>query len=124
MLLQEHDEVRLRLAPNSPRSKTAPGSPGAPQSGDAARPDEGDLAFTPPQPRTRRAPSADPDVRLGPLGWLAVLLVAVLVTVLAHAGSVRSDQGEHREPSLFVDPAYVLAGRAHGLSEPAHVPSE
>ncbi|MCY4664444.1 MAG: hypothetical protein OXC00_07250 [Acidimicrobiaceae bacterium] len=52
---------------------------------------------------------ADPDVSLGPLGWLAVLLVAVLLAVLAHAGSVRSGQAEHREPSLLTDPAYVLA---------------
>ena len=67
------------------------------------------MSHTPRAPMTRRTAPADPLVSLGPLGWLAVLLVAVLLTVLAHAGSVRSGQAEHREPSLFTDPAYVLA---------------
>ena len=49
------------------------------------------------------------DVNFGPLGWLAVLLVAVLLTVLAHAANVRAGEGEHREPSLLTDPAYVIA---------------
>ena len=60
-------------------------------------------------PTTQRTVPADPDVSVGPLGWLAVLLIAVLLTVLAHAGSVRSGQAEHPEPSLLTDPAYVLA---------------
>ena len=60
-------------------------------------------------PMTHRTVPADPDVSLGALGWLAVLLIAVLLTVLAHAGSVHSGQAEHREPSLLTDPAYVLA---------------
>lgn len=76
---------------------------------DAAQPGEGDAAFTHRRPSIRRAAPAGSDVSLGLLGWLAVLLVAALLTVLAHAGSVRSGQAEHREPSLLTDPAYVLA---------------
>ena len=106
MLLQEREEVRLRVEPPGPGT---PRPQGVPHGGEATRPDEGETAFTPHRPRTRRAASADPDASLGFLGWLAVLLVAVLLTVLAHAGSVRSGQREHREPSLFTDPAYALA---------------
>ena len=129
---ETHDEVRLRVElpsvePTVPRGpivphqptdshgqtvphgQTGPGSPGAPQGGDPAHTDEGGTSLAPYGPTTRRTVPADPDVSLGPLGWLAVLLVAVLLTVLAHAGSVRSGQGEHREPSLLTDPAYVLA---------------
>ena len=60
-------------------------------------------------PITRRTAPAGVDVNFGPLGWLAVLLVAVLLTVLAHAANVRAGEGEHREPSLLTDPAYVIA---------------
>lgn len=55
-----------------------------------------------------RTVSADPNVSLDPLGWLVVVLVAVLLTVLAHAASVRADQVQHHEPSLIADPAYAL----------------
>ncbi|MXW94027.1 MAG: hypothetical protein F4110_11135 [Acidimicrobiaceae bacterium] len=119
MLLQEHDEVRLRGEPPGPRGKNGPGPCGMPrpqgmtQGVDAAHPGEGDAAFAPHTPRIRRAASADPDLSLGSLGWLAVLLAAVLLTVLAHAASVRSGQIEHRGPSLFTDPAYVLADPDH-----------
>ena len=118
---EAQDEVRLRVEPAGPRGPIVPheptfphgqtgsGSPVAPQGGDPARIDEGDTSPAPYGPTTRRTVAADPDVSLGPLGWLAVLLIAVLLAVLAHAASVRSGQGEHREPSLFTDPAYVLA---------------
>ena len=55
-----------------------------------------------------RTVSADPHVSLDPLGWLVVVLVAVLLTVLAHAASVRADQAQYHEPSLLTDPAYAL----------------
>lgn len=121
------DEVRLRVEPSVPRrppvphqptiphsppvphGQTGPGSLVAPQGGDPADTHEGGTSLPPCGPATRRTASAGPDVSLGPLGWLAVLLVVALLTVLAHAGSVRSDQREHREPSLLTDPAYVLA---------------
>lgn len=125
MLLQERDEVRLRVEPADLRGKNGPGPPGMPlpqgmpQGVDAAHPGEGDAAFAPQQSRIRRAASADPDVSLGSLGWLAVLLAAVLLTVLAHAASVRSGQIEHRGPSLFTDPAYVLADPDY-LTAPDH----
>ena len=118
---EAHEEVRLRVDPilphgsiatretTVPHGQTGTGSSGAPQGGDPDHADEGDTSLAPYGPTTRRAVPADADVSLGPLGWLAVLLVAVLLTVLAHAGSVRSGQVEHREPSLFTDPAYVLA---------------
>ena len=124
---EAHDEVRLRVEPTVPRGpifphqptdshepngrngQTGPGSPGAPHGGDPARIDEGDTSLALYGPATRRTVPADPDVSLGLLGWLAVLLVAALLTVLAHAGSVRAAEGEHREPSLLTDPAYVLA---------------
>ena len=130
---EAHDEVRLRVEPTVPpgptvphqptdshkptvpqrptvpQGQTGPGSPGAPQGGRPARADEGDASLAPYGPTTRRTVTADPDVSLGPLGWLAVLLVAALLTVLAHAGSVRAGEEGHREPSLLTDPAYVLA---------------
>ena len=118
---EAHEEVRPRVEPTLPHGsiatheptvphgQTGPGSLVAPQRNDPADTDEGGKSLPPCGPATRRAVSAGPDVSLGLLGWLAVLLVAVLLTVLAHAGSVRSGQGEHREPSLFTDPAYVLA---------------
>ena len=53
---------------------------------------------------------------LGLLGWLAVLLVAVLLTVLAHAASVRSGQGEHPEPSQVTAPAHALAEPGYTLT--------
>ena len=90
---------------------------GMPQGVDVAHPGEGDTAFTHLRPRIRTAAPADPDARLGSLGWLAVLLVAVLLAVLAHAAGVRSDQREHREPSLSSDPAYVVADPAYVLAE-------
>lgn len=127
MLLQE--EARLRVEPAGPHGRAEPGSPGMPppgmpQGGDAIHADEGDTALTafpPRRPSIRRAPPSGPDVSLGVLGWLAVLLVAVLLTVLAHAGSVRAGQREHREPSLSADPASVIADPAHVLTDPADV---
>ena len=59
-------------------------------------------------PSIQRTASPDPDVSLDPLGWLAVLLVAVLLAVLAHAASVRSDLREHREPPSVEEPAIAL----------------
>lgn len=96
--------------------------PGMPQGGDAVNADEGAPAFAalpPRRPSTPRAASAGPDVSLGALGWLAVLLAAVLLTVLAHAASVRAGQSEHREPSLSADPAHALADPAYVLADPA-----
>ena len=92
-----------------PHGQTGPGSLVAPQGGDPARTAEGDTSPASCGPTTRRTASADPDVSLGSLGWLAVLLVAVLLTVLAHAANVRAGEGEHRESSLLTDPAYVIA---------------
>lgn len=66
------------------------------------------MTLAPCGPMIRRAASPDPDVSLGPLGWLAVLLVAVLLAVLAHAASVRSDPRQHREPPSVAEPAIVL----------------
>jgi len=66
------------------------------------------MSLAPCGPSIRRAASPDPDLSLGPLGWLAVLLVAVLLAVLAHAASVRPDLSEHREPSSVVEPAIAL----------------
>ncbi|MYB27954.1 MAG: hypothetical protein F4X38_02335 [Acidimicrobiaceae bacterium] len=121
---EAHEEVRLLVEPTLPHGSTAaheptvphgqtgPGSLVAPQGGDPADTDEGGTSPLPYGPATRRTVSAGPDVGLGPLGWLAVLLVAALLTVLAHAGSVRSGQGEHREPSLLSDPAFVIAKSA------------
>ena len=118
---EAQDEVRLRVEPADPRGPIVPheptiphgqtgsGPPDAPHGGGPAHTDEGDTSLEPYGPATPRTVPADSDVRLGPLGWLAVLLVAALLTVLAHAGSVRAGQGEHREPSLLTDPAYVLA---------------
>ena len=113
-LLRDHDEVRLRVEPPGPSRKNGPGPPGMPspqgmpQGVDAAHPGEGGTAFTHQRPSILRTAPADPDVSLGALGWLAVLLVAVLLTVLAHAASVHSEQSEHRELSRLPDPAYVL----------------
>ncbi|MCY4424435.1 MAG: hypothetical protein OXC06_15345 [Acidimicrobiaceae bacterium] len=117
LLLKEGDgAVRPRLDPAGPRDNTGSGLPATPRGGDRAHRDDSDTtldtALMPDGPSTRRAVPAGPVARLGPLGWLAVLLIAALVTVLAHAGSVRSDQMGHREPSLGVDPAYVLAKHA------------
>ena len=98
--------------------------PGMPQGGDAVNADEGApaLAALPPRrPSSRRAAQAGPDVSLGALGWLAVLLAAVLLTVLAHAASVRAGQSGHREPSLSADPVSVIADPAHVLADPADV---
>ena len=92
-----------------PHGRTGPGSLVAPQGGDPAHTAEGDTSPVLRGPATRRAASDGPDVSLGSLGWLAVLLVAVLLTVLAHAANVRAGEGEHREPSLLTDPAYVIA---------------
>ena len=92
-----------------PHGRTGPGSLAAPQGGDLAHTAEGDMSPAPCGPITRRTASAGVDVNFGPLGWLAVLLVAVLLTVLAHAANVRAGEGEHREPSLLTDPAYVIA---------------
>ena len=66
------------------------------------------MTLAPCGPIIRRAASPDPDVSLGPLGWLAVLLVAVLLVVLAHAASVRSDLTQHREPPSVAKPAILL----------------
>ena len=122
LLLKEGDgAVRPRLEPAGPRDNTGSGLPATPRGGDRTHRDDSDTAFddtafdtasTPDGPSTRRAGPAGPVARLGPMGWLAVLLIAALVTVLAHAGSVRSDQMGHREPSLGVDPAYVLSKHA------------
>lgn len=98
-------ETRGRI----PHGQTGPGSLVAPQGGDPARNAEGDTSLVSCGPATRRSAPADPGVSLGSLGWLAVLLVAVLLTVLAHAANVRAGEGEHREPSLLTDPAYVIA---------------
>ena len=117
---EAQDEVRLRIDPLGPRSlidppgriphgRTGPGSLVAPHGGDPAPTAEGHTSLASCGPATRRAASTDPDVSLGLLGWLAVLLVAVLLTVLAHAANVRAGAGEHREPSLLADPAYVVA---------------
>lgn len=92
-----------------PHGRTGPGSLVAPQGDDPAHNAEGDTSLVPCGPATRRSAPADPDVSLGSLGWLAVLLVAVLLTVLAHAANVRAGESEHREPSLLTDPAYVIA---------------
>lgn len=62
-------------------------------------------------PRIRSGASPDPDASLGFLGWLAVLLAAVLVTALAYAGNVRAGQRDLSDPGLGVDPAYVLEMR-------------
>lgn len=117
---EAHDEVRLRVEPTVPRGpifpyqptvphgQTRSGSLVAPQGGDPADTGDGGTSLPPCGPATRRTASAGPDVSLGPLGWLAVLLVVALLTVLAHASSVRSDQLEHRGPSLLTDPAFVL----------------
>ena len=119
-----NEEVRLRVEPilprgsiathepTVPRGRTGSGSLVAPQSNDPADTDEGGTSLPPCGPATQRTVSAGPDVSLGLLGWLAVLLVAVLLTVLAHAASVRSDQLEHRGPSLLTDPAFVIARTA------------
>ena len=123
---EAHEEVRLRVEPvvphgsgsiathepTLPHGQTRFGSLVAPQGGDPADTDEGGTSLPSRGPATRRTAPAGPDVSLGPLGWLAVLLVVVLLTVLAHAASVRSDQLEHREPSLLTDPAFVLARSA------------
>jgi hypothetical protein len=121
---EAHEEVRLRVEPvvphgsiaahepTLPHGQTGFGSLVAPQGGDPADTDEGGTSLPSCGPATRRTVPAGPDVSLGPLGWLAVLLVAVLLTVLAHAASVHSDQLEHREPSLLTDPAFVLAQSA------------
>ena len=121
---EAHEEVRLRVEPvvphgsiathepTFPHGQTGPGSLVAPQGGDPADTDEGGTSLPSCGPATRRTVPAGPDVSLGPLGWLAVLLVVVLLTVLAHAASVRSDQLEHRESSLLTDPAFVLAKSA------------
>ena len=95
-----------------PPGRTGPGSLVAPHGGDQALAAEGHTSLAPCGPATRRTASADPDVSLGLLGWLAVLLIAVLLTVLAHAANVRAGSGEHREPSLLADPAYVVAESA------------
>ena len=69
--------------------------------------------WAPPEAREEDRLRVEPVIpSLGPLGWLAVLLIAVLLTVLAHAGSVHPDQREHPEPSLLTDPAYVIAKSA------------
>ena len=121
---EAHEEVRLRVEPAVPHGSIAtheptfphgqagPGSLVAPQGGDPADTDEGGTSLPSRGPATRRTAPAGPDVSLGPLGWLAVLLVAVLLTVLAHAASVHSDRLEHRESSLLTDPAFVLARSA------------
>ena len=121
---EAHEEVRLRVEPilphgsiathepTVPHGQTGSGSLVAPQGGDPADTDEGGTSPLPCGPATRRTVSAGPDVSLGPLGWLAVLLVVALLTVLAHAASVRPDQLEHRGPSLLTDPAFVLAKSA------------
>ncbi len=98
--------------PTFPHGQTRFGSLVAPQGGDPAATDEGGTSLPSCGPATRRTAPAGPDVSLGPLGWLAVLLVVVLLTVLAHAASVRSDQLEHRESSPLADPAFVLARSA------------
>lgn len=123
---EAHEEVRLRVEvepvvphgsivthePTLPHGQTRFGSPVAPQGGDPADTDEGGTSLPSCGPATRRSAPAGPDVSLGPLGWLAVLLVAVLLTVLAHAANVRSDQFEHRESSPLADPAFVIAKSA------------
>ena len=121
---EAQEEVRLRVEsvlphgsiathePTVPHGRTGPGSLVAPQGNDPADTDEGGTSLPPCGPATRRTVSAGPDVSLGPLGWLAVLLVVALLTVLAHAASVRSDQLEHRESSLLTDPAFVIARSA------------
>lgn len=118
-----HDEPRLRVEPAAlhetafpnistpPCVEAGPGSPGAPQRGDPLHTDDGDMSVAFHAPATPRTVPADPGVSLGPLGWLAVLLVVVLFAVLAHAANVRGGQLEHGEPSLLTDPAYVLAQR-------------
>lgn len=130
---EAHDGVRLRVDPVDPRrvivsgdpivahqpsdpqetpdphGQTGPGLLVAPLGDEPARTAEGDMSRVPCGPATRRTVSADPGLSLGLLGWLAVLLAAALLTVLAHAANVRASEGEYREPSLLVDPAYVLA---------------
>jgi len=85
------------------------GSPDAPQRGRPAHTDEGDTSPTHYGPLPPRTVPAGADVSLGLLGWLAVLLVVGLLTVLAHAASMRSVHAEHREPPLHTDSAQVLA---------------
>lgn len=121
---EAHGEVRLGAEPIVPSGPVVPhslagphsqawsGSLGAPHRWDLVHTHEGpsplgDSSPAPCGPIARRSVSAGPDMSLGPLGWLAVLLVAALLTVLAHAGSVRSGQAEHREPSPVTDSAYV-----------------
>ena len=113
--------ARPRTEYSSPHSEAGPRSPGAPQGGDQAHSDEGDISLAPCGPSFRRTASPDPDVSLGPLGWLAVLLVAVLLAVLAHAASMRSDLSQHREPPSVAEPALLLAPSP---AEPAPVLAE
>lgn len=122
LLLKEHGEVRLRVEPTGPRGNTGPGSPGTLHGRDTAHPGEGAAAFTaltPHRPRIRRVASADPAVSLGPLGWLAVLLAAVLLSVLAHAGSVRSGQRAHPEPSQATVEVAEVPAPGYVLADPA-----
>lgn len=69
-------------------------------------------------PRIRSSASPDPVASLGPLGWIAALLAAVLVTALAYAGSVRAGQEDLSDPGLGIDPAYVLEIRRTPAAEP------
>lgn len=63
-----------------------------------------------------RGPSTHPSRSLGPLGWLAVLLAAVTVAVLAHVGNLRASERDLVEPGLGIDPAYVLEVRKEALA--------
>jgi len=95
--------------PTDSHGRCGPGSPDAPQRGRPARTDEGDTPLALCGPAPPRTVPAGPDVSLGPLGWLAVLLVAALLTVLVHAASMRPGHAEHLEPPLLTNPAQALA---------------
>jgi hypothetical protein len=121
---EAHEHDRLRVEPTLTHGSITAHEPGvahghtgigpfvAPRRGDPADADEYDMSLPPRGPATRQTAPANTDMSLGAMGWLAVLIIAVLLTVLAHAGSVRSHQQEHRGPSLLTDPAYVIAKSA------------
>ena len=114
----QRGEARHRVETTAPRGptdthqatdshgRTGPGPPDAPQSKARDRPTPTKVALYGSAPRTV---PAGPDVSLGSLGWLAVLLVAALLMVLAHAASMHPGHAEHREPPPPTNPAQALA---------------
>ena len=70
------------------------------------------------RPETPHDASTDPDLQLGALGWLMVMLLAVMLTILIYSANARSHQSGYGEPIgdpdvSQVDVSYVPVSYVH-----------